>query len=391
MAIFRTLLKKVAGATVMGQCPAGTRHLKSRCMHISSCDTEYAMQNMNNSPRCAQSLSREDHDELSNMAKDLNVDKVDLAEKILRHSIKESEGKLGSGIDGTFLHANVCANWSATEGFVCSNSGVIPCTSCGLVHYCSLACKEENLRTHASCCGCVTERKGFVKKPAHTPSKKAFLKAESDFLWGNVPAYGILGRHIKADDIPHNLSLCFCASGDLRNVIETVCQLPDMYGGQVTIYINDHNPLIMARNFLMLKLLQVYCYDALDAVIALWYSAAMTHSQSIVIDGVVIDTLKSTVGCGRDKELHVDFKPHSSSTLSVYDGFKIWPLLARMSACKATMQEVWSCRSEKLKGGLKFNGKTACLWPSHQVAWEEFCERGLLLPFGAYHMHHCAP
>lgn len=369
------------------------RFLSSRSKHISYCGRHHEMHSVNtgsDSEHTGACLIDE-QDELSGMAKDLNMDKVELAEKILCHSIKESKGKLGSGVGGANMCAYPCANWSIAEGFDCKNPGVIPCLSCGLVSYCSLECKKENLGNHRSCCESASDTTGLRSKPVSTSSKKAILKSESDFLWGNVPAYSILGQDIKAVDIPQNLFLCFSASGDLRNVIETICQLPNKFAGQVTVYINDHNPMVVARNFLMLKLLQVYHYDAVDAIIALWYSAAMTHSQSIVTDGVVIDTLKNTVRCGKQGEFQVNFKPFSSSTLSVENGAQVWPLLARMSASKCSMQSIWSSRMEKLKSGLKFDCKTACLRPSHQVAWKEFQEQGLLLPCGACHAHHCAP
>ncbi|MCO5551833.1 hypothetical protein L7F22_005336 [Adiantum nelumboides] len=116
----------------------------------------------------------------------------------------------------------------------------------------------------------------------------------------------------------HDFALCFCASGDLRNVFDTVCQLPEKFGSQVTIYINDHNPIIMARNFLMLRMLQAYGSNALDSVIALWYSAALTHEQSIVIYGVVINTLKSTAAYRTNGDFHVDFQAPSCSSFRTH-------------------------------------------------------------------------
>ncbi|KAI5083583.1 hypothetical protein GOP47_0003326 [Adiantum capillus-veneris] len=332
-------------------------------------------------------------DELSSMAKDLNISRLHLAEKVLRQSIKESEGKLGAGINGAFLDAYTCANWSVKEGYACNNAGVMPCTSCDLVCYCSAECKEENLGEHNLCCHLAAGRTGSTAAAfQNAPTKKrTILRAESDFVWGNIPAYGILPQNFRANGISHNLTLCFCASGDLRNVVETVCQLPVKFNAEVTIYINDHNPIIMARNFLMLKLLQTYGSDALDANIALWYSAAMTHEQSVVIDGVVIHTLKSTAAGCADKDLHVNFPAPGRSSIHVSDGSKLWPVLACMTGSRSSKEEMWSSRSEKVKSALKSDCKMACLRPSHQVAWKEFRKRGLLLPFGAYNASHSVP
>ncbi|MCO5557105.1 hypothetical protein L7F22_010661 [Adiantum nelumboides] len=339
-------------------------------------------------------LSHEEHggDELSSMARDLNISKLDLAEKILRHSIQESEGRLGAGINGSFLDRYVCANWSVERGYACDNAGVIPCSSCDLVHYCCAECKEENVREHKVFCHLAANPKISAGNLQDMPKKqRTVLRAESDFVWGNIPAYGILPQNFRETNIFHDFALCFCASGDLRNVIDTVCQLPEKFGPQVTIYINDHNPIITARNFLMLRLLQEYGSNALDAVIALWYSAALTHEQSIVIDGVVINTLKSSAADCTNGDFHVDFQAPSSSSIHVSDGLKLWPVLASMSRSKASVQEIRSSRSEKAKSALKSDCKTACLRPSHQVAWKEFCKWGLLLPFGTYNAHHDVP
>lgn len=333
-----------------------------------------------------------DSGDLSSMARDLKMDKVELAEKIFRHSLKECEGILGSGVDNTRLCSNPCANWSAPGGFACNNAGKILCPSCSLVTYCSLECKQENLCNHKCFCESASRTRQESPAPIRRPANRPALETASDFLWGNVPAYGILGQYVKAPDLPQNVSLCFAASGDIRNVIETVCQLPDEYAGQAIIYINDHNPMIVARNFLMLKLLQTYDYEAIDAVIALWYSAAMTQAQSVVIDGVVLDTLKSTVCKGTHGEFQVDFNPSPGSTLSVEDGAGLWALMARMSASRLSMQSILDCRIEKLNfEQKKFHRKLACLRPPHQVVWRVFWETGLLLPFGAYRAHHISP
>ncbi|CAK9881770.1 unnamed protein product [Sphagnum jensenii] len=90
----------------------------------------------------------------------------------------------------------------------------------------------------------------------------------SECLWGNVPAYGLLGNHLGS--LPEHIRVCFATSGDLRNTIETGCQLPEHFQGSLTVYLNDCNPKIAFRNLLMLELLRFYGFEAIDTVIALW-------------------------------------------------------------------------------------------------------------------------
>jgi hypothetical protein len=45
------------------------------------------------------------------------------------------------------------------------------------------------------------------------------------------------------------------ASGDLRNVIQTVNELPDDYEGSLTVVVNDRNSTIVSRNLLILAIM----------------------------------------------------------------------------------------------------------------------------------------
>lgn len=49
--------------------------------------------------------------------------------------------------------------------------------------------------------------------------------------------------------------MCFAASGDLRNVIITVNALPADGSRRLTVLVNDRNPRVAVRNFVLLLLL----------------------------------------------------------------------------------------------------------------------------------------
>lgn len=74
------------------------------------------------------------------------------------------------------------------------------------------------------------------------------------------------------------------ASGDLRNVVKSINALPCDYNGTCTVVINDINRYVAARNLLFLCML---CdttgpspEETAEAVVHLWYSAALTQNQS---------------------------------------------------------------------------------------------------------------
>ena len=68
----------------------------------------------------------------------------------------------------------------------------------------------------------------------------------------------------------------------MRNLIFTVNKLPSDLDIPVTIHLNDLNALICHRNMIFLYLLLTNGENAIDLVIQLWYSIAITESQSKV-------------------------------------------------------------------------------------------------------------
>lgn len=78
------------------------------------------------------------------------------------------------------------------------------------------------------------------------------------YSWGNMPAYDILNlRNNEGYDSSRqkDLSIAFVASGDLRNFVRTVNELPEDYTGSLNVLLNDRNPWICCRNLLILLIL----------------------------------------------------------------------------------------------------------------------------------------
>ena len=100
----------------------------------------------------------------------------------------------------------------------------------------------------------------------------------SEHLFGNVQACSPLrGVSNEEEEVVH---VVFAASGGLRNVIAAVNSLPDdATPAALHLHVNDHNPRVALRNYLLLRLLFERGEDAVDAAIGLWYSMAVTFAQ----------------------------------------------------------------------------------------------------------------
>ncbi|KAE9365085.1 hypothetical protein N431DRAFT_473171 [Stipitochalara longipes BDJ] len=176
-----------------------------------------------------------------------------------------------------------CAN---VEGTPCSNPASKTCSRCYLVQYCNKECQRSHWPSHKIDC-----KSPFLKeswKPAWDVEDRppTFMESANEttfspgvphgvkkYLWGNVPALDILNPKDNEEvDVPSPLP-----SGDLRNVVKTLAQLPQSYAGQCEAVINDRDVDIVARNAIML-LTAISCPTdiASEAMLHMWYSAFIT-------------------------------------------------------------------------------------------------------------------
>ncbi|KAK0202289.1 hypothetical protein DFS33DRAFT_1434619 [Desarmillaria ectypa] len=96
-------------------------------------------------------------------------------------------------------------------------------------------------------------------------------------LWGNIAAIDIINASNNegvADIRNRDLSMAFLASGDFRNVIRTINELPEDYAGTIKIVLNDFNPIVVCRNFIILSILGIVedVEEAAEHALHLWYS-----------------------------------------------------------------------------------------------------------------------
>ncbi|KAI1736358.1 hypothetical protein F4680DRAFT_461244 [Xylaria scruposa] len=100
------------------------------------------------------------------------------------------------------------------------------------------------------------------------------------YLWGNVPAFDViqLGQNEGAN-FQNPIDLLFAASGDLRNVVLSVVNLPQSYRSPLSIIVNDYEIDIVARNliFLLIMLVEDDPSVAAEFMLHVWYSALITE------------------------------------------------------------------------------------------------------------------
>lgn len=87
------------------------------------------------------------------------------------------------------------------------------------------------------------------------------------------------------------------ASGDIRNVVQTVNALPEDYSGHLTIMLNDLDGIVVGRNLLLLAVLGSIDDHSQAAEIALhlWYSAFLRQTHVAILSRIIWDMLHQMV------------------------------------------------------------------------------------------------
>ncbi len=178
-----------------------------------------------------------------------------------------------------------------------------------------------------------------------------------------------------------HIRVCFASSGGIQNTIEIVCQLPGHFQGSLIVYLNDYNTKIAVRNLLMLELLRINGFEAIDTVIALWFSVLLTTNQLLVCDNAARTLLDRTLTETEFHEMH--FPGSQGSTLiAQFDKSTLWNLILRV-AIQDSPVVTTTLKSCMQPQSYALNCKLGCLQPAHRVTWKEYLDHGLVLPFSA--------
>ncbi|TGO85026.1 hypothetical protein BPOR_0439g00050 [Botrytis porri] len=204
--------------------------------------------------------------------------------------------------DSSKKHPKVtCANVDQGEdggGIPCSNVASKACNGCLLVQYCSKDCQVAHWKPHKKDCKSPFMKKSWRPQWDVEKRRPAFIGGNDDpalaeqwvtmvqhgrkkYLWGNVPAIDIIQScKNEGKDFPEQLNLLFAASGDIRNVVKSLVELPIAYEGKCELIINDKDFDIVARNTILLLTALVFDpIEAADIMIHIWYSAFITESS----------------------------------------------------------------------------------------------------------------
>lgn len=313
-----------------------------------------------------------------------------------------ASNKIGSGVVGQPLARVPCANVHPGRGRVCQNGGVSVCGECHLVSYCGRACQREHWPVHKQACKHSDMGTGWAPawiKEGRCPgwlSDRPEPRALSEHLWGNMPAFSLFPEAArKVGDSAGEVRLCFAASGDLRNVVETVAGLPEGYEGKVRVVLNDHNPKIACRNFLLLQVLGQLGLRGVDTAIALWFSMALTQEQRTVLSLLVWKQVEAANVAEGKADASWDFAESGrGSSMTAHFEDHVWVCLCDMMTSSLTLQKATGVRDAKLRDPRKSDfveRKLQALQPYHRVAFSKFRSSGLVLPFGALDAHHNTP
>ncbi|KAG8925128.1 hypothetical protein FRC00_004311 [Tulasnella sp. 408] len=220
------------------------------------------------------------------------------------------------------------------------------------------------------------------------PVFTSFGKA-GNYLWGNMTAHEILnlpmneGNKVKNQD----LTLCFAASGDLRNVIKTLNSLPMDYSGRCTLVINDFHPQIAIRNVVLLCMLLDTSGPSAEltaeAVLHALYSASMTSAQSKLFSDWMDRIAQFIQGASPLYHGEINYQP--SAKVEWWYPQDVADLLRKIKNASFTKSTGEVDRRMNMVAPQRIDYRERyCigLRPRHRIGYFHFLDTGVLLPLG---------
>lgn len=307
-----------------------------------------------------------------------------------------------------YLHPPTCANIDGD--WQCPNdAGRLVCSRCRLVQYCSGQCQKAHWPVH-KVETCQNELMSQAWKPSWFKELRAPFQPPPGTdplglpfndpnrikkLWGNMPAIDILKVDTNEGTAARETDfriLC-AASGDLRNMVKTVNDLPDDYTGRCTFVANDFDLDIVARNTILLMIAQhIPVEEAVPVMIHLWYSARLPTTILDVIQNTILPLVEDvctkiankpdTVPLGKTFKITTGQSIRIVLTKSDWNRFKAYftlPAGLNPDTVRAMRQNaVYNpARRDNLHKGFY------TFWPALRMCADKFRRDGILLPYGA--------
>ncbi|KAL4902222.1 hypothetical protein BDW74DRAFT_181072 [Aspergillus multicolor] len=214
--------------------------------------------------------------------------------------------------------------------------------------YCGRDCQKAHWRQHKEDCKSPLNTSEWQPQnlinEAPKPAKPAVINLlapknpESQtnaekFLWGNTPAIDVLKLE-SYEGVSHSepLRLLFAASGDLRNVVKTIGELPETFRGSLEFTLNDRDIDVVARNFILLYIAQAgsILETDIESITHLWYSALVREDEMATVQDLVCPLIQDACDKIRDDPYYGEPRSTFARTWVFYER-SLKPLLSKSS------------------------------------------------------------
>ncbi|KAJ4470184.1 hypothetical protein J3R30DRAFT_3301570 [Lentinula aciculospora] len=303
--------------------------------------------------------------------------------------------RLGSGPYGEPIRHLLCANQSTRPRAQkrCPGQGLISCPRCQLVKYCSERCQKQHWPRHSSTCAhpYLEEnwQPGWVSQerpPSFACSSATF--SPSSFIF---PAFDTLNLAQNEGENATNkdYKLCFAACADIRNLVETVNNLPSNYQGKFDILINNSDPIIINRNLVILYALlnpEPSIDEAAELALHLMYSAVLNASGAAYLQRCLDDIYGSQFDSHNgDFSFRISLNTRGEGkirSLQTVAGVKqpLETFTATVYGLAVALKNRWTVLDAP-ENGDSWDRFLSRLRPSHRMAFKRFRETGVLAPF----------
>ncbi|KAJ3309511.1 hypothetical protein HDU76_003587 [Blyttiomyces sp. JEL0837] len=294
----------------------------------------------------------------------------------------------GSGKNGVMLERMACCN--------CGKDAVFSCPECELFAFCSSdKCHKEQWGIHKPLCK--REPKIAILSDRWMPSweahgrRPAFKDPMSriysmnihhrQLIWGSIEALDFINlseTETKLDEI----RVLFSGSGDLRDTIVSINNLPDTFKGTLHIHLNEEESTIAARNLILLLLLvNPAAEELIDAAIGTWYSTRLTSQQLERIGQVIIPIIAAgpeTCAWKFNNQTVIRLGPGSDTILKYM--MQMMTDLVKLDLLE--VQEEYHnimCSNADIDDRERF---MLSMEPYQRYAWDYHNHHGVLLPLG---------
>ncbi len=180
------------------------------------------------------------------------------------------------------------------------------------------------------------------------------------------------------------------ASGDPRNLIESVVRVSENHIGECTCVINDQDPVVVYRNVVILLIAVLLPpVEAADLMLHVWYSGRINSSMQKTLKESVHPLIADVVGKIKSKKDDILLSKTwtlGRGEISVRLYKKMWSFLLKMLDSHHGVSETEKNRLHVMLNASRLDHLERHLYsqtPAGRVCSHKMRETGVLLPFGS--------